>query len=456
MKQSESDYGFTPTEWETCLKVLTLLQDNPLHNPDNMRFKSLLTKIQKQAKKQLKQENLTLKREQDLEALKDSTIVKNALNNTTLFKKETIATPTYKQLNFPRNCYACNQPYNEVHSFYHKMCPKCAELNYRYRHAEIDLSGRNVILTGGRVKVGYASALKLLKSKANVLITTRFPALAEQQFSKEKDYDLWKDRLVIYGLDLRNLQAVNDFIDYYTTQYDSLDILINNAAQTIKYPDEYYAPLIQQEQNLLSNSSHNSRLITNSTPVAIGVKALEVPLQDLPNAVNRFGQPIDNRTKNSWNSTLEEISTYELLEVNLINQLSPYLLIKSLLPLLQKSAFEHKFIINVTSSEGQFSYDNKTVFHPHTNMTKAALNMLTRTSAPAYAKQKIWMNAVDVGWISTGVAENIRKRQFKRGYIPPLDSVDGAARILHPIYETIENTITFTGKLLKNYQIENW
>ena len=100
--------------------------------------------------------------------------------------------------------------------------------------------------------------------------------------------------------------------------------------------------------------------------------------------LNRFGQPVDLRDKNSWNATLEEVSMYELVEVNLINQISPYFLIKELTPLMKASTFKEKFIVNVTSSEGQFSYQNKTMYHPHTNMTKAALNMLTRTSAKEY------------------------------------------------------------------------
>ena len=173
-------------------------------------------------------------------------------------------------------------------------------------------------------------------------------------------------------------------------------------------------------------------------------------------SLNRFGQPVDNRTKNSWNSTLEEVGMVELLEVNLINQISPYFLIKELTPLLKASTFDKKFIINVTSSEGLFSYTNKTIFHPHTNMTKASLNMLTRTSGMEYEKYGIYMNVVDVGWVSTGAKEELRKKQFERGYIPPLDPVDGAARIMVPIIEGIENIKNPVGALLKNYKIENW
>lgn len=172
--------------------------------------------------------------------------------------------------------------------------------------------------------------------------------------------------------------------------------------------------------------------------------------------LNRFGQPVDYREKNSWNSTLTEIGLEELLEVNLINHISPYILISELTALMQQSKHPQQFIINVTSSEGQFSYANKTVHHPHTNMTKAALNMLTRTSAADYVNKNIFMNSVDVGWISTGANEEKRARLFDNLMIPPLDSVDGAMRIIHPILEIKNGNTQLYGKLLKNYKEVDW
>lgn len=124
-------------------------------------------------------------------------------------------------------------------------------------------------------------------------------------------------------------------------------------------------------------------------------------------------------------------------------------------PLFEYSDFKERFIINVTSSEGIFSYVNKTIFHPHTNMTKAALNMMTLTSAKEFADRNIYMTSVDVGWISTGAKESLRKKQFEEGYIPPLDSVDGASRILDPIIQGIKGNIIF-GILLKNYKKTEW
>lgn len=457
MTDFKNQYGFSLEAWETCLSVLEQLKDRPLENPDNQPFASLITKIHKNAKKQLKQSVQQAQKTSDVSLLKQAVVSKNALEGKTIFEHQAgTEKPFYTEFKKPKNCYSCNALYAKMHSFYHRLCPNCAELNYKHRALSLDLKNRNVILTGGRVKVGYASALKFLKNGANLMVTTRFPALALEQFKQEVDYETWKDRLTLYGLDLRNIKAVEAFISYYKKHYNSLDVLVNNAAQTIQYPSDYYQPLIAKEQALLVKNQRK-HLIGNATPVGEKQEALDLfeeSTKDL--SLNRFGQPIDFREKNSWNATLEEISTYELLEVNLINHISPYLMIKALTPLLKASDFESKFIINVTSSEGQFSYQNKTIYHPHTNMTKAALNMLTRTSASAYAKSQIYMNSVDVGWVSTGAQESKRKAQFEVGYIPPLDPVDAAARILHPIYEALSNKKYLVGSLLKNFIPVDW
>ncbi|MBJ2125081.1 SDR family NAD(P)-dependent oxidoreductase [Flavobacterium sp. IB48] len=455
--ETEKKYIFSKEEWQTCIKVLQALKDDPFENPDNDLFGGLITKIHKNAKKNLRSVSYFSKKQEDLHVSLSSTIVSKALNGETLFaEKENPDEQQFTELNMPKNCYACNRSYKLAHSFYTRLCPECAEENYEKRFQNIDLKGRNVILTGGRVKVGFATALKLLRNNANVVLTTRFPALALEQFMQENDFENWKDNLIIYGLDLRNLNAINEFISFYKSKFESLDILVNNAAQTIKYTDEYYQPLIRKEENLLDEFKSDIKLIANKTPVAAEIKALEYGFEEKTEiALSRFGQPIDNREKTSWNSTLEEISMYELVEVNLINQIAPYFLIKELKPLFFNSEFNERFIVNVTSSEGIFSYTNKTIFHPHTNMTKAALNMMTLTSAKEFAEDSIYMTSVDVGWISTGAKESLRKKQFEEGYIPPLDSVDGASRIFDPIFQGINGKSIF-GVLLKNYKVTNW
>jgi NAD(P)-dependent dehydrogenase (short-subunit alcohol dehydrogenase family) len=451
-----SNQNFTQNEWESCLKVLYALKDEPFLNPDNKTFSGLITKIHKNAKKQNRLESYSEMKTHDLEINAESVLMKKALAGVSAFYDDQKDETQLTKLQIPKNCYCCNQSYQYAHSFYTRLCPKCAEENYGKRFLSTDLTGRNVILTGGRVKVGFATALKLLRNGANLVLTTRFPALALETLQQEADYEDWKDRLWVYGLDLRNLKAIQDFIDFYKSNFDTLDILINNAAQTIKYPDQYYLPIIKRENEMLVEFKNNQKLIPNQTAISKEVGKLEyVQNEETKVELTRFGQPVDNRDKTSWNSTLEEVSMYELVEVNLINHIAPYFLIKELKPSMKNSSFKEKFIINVTSSEGIFSYDNKTMFHPHTNMTKAALNMMTLTSAKEFEEDQIYMSAVDVGWISTGAKESLRKKQFEQGYIPPLDSVDGAARILHPILEGINGNY-FSGVLLKNYKINNW
>ncbi|RKR11684.1 short subunit dehydrogenase [Flavobacterium sp. 90] len=450
-------YTFSDEEWQSCIKVLNALKENPFENPDNNLFAGLITKIHKNAKKNIRTVSYTSKKQEDLQTSLNAELVSKALNGITLFsEKENPDEQQFTELNLPKNCYCCNQSYKLAHSFYTRLCPDCAVENYAKRFQNLDLKGRNVILTGGRVKVGFATALRLLRNNANVVLTTRFPALALEQFMQESDFENWKENLIVYGLDLRNLNAINDFISFYKSKFQSLDILINNAAQTIKYTDEYYQPLIQKEDKLLDIFQSNINLIANQTAVTKEVKALEYSSGEQTEVqLTRFGQPVDNREKTSWNSTLEEISMYELVEVNLINQIAPYFLIKELKPLFLNSHFEERFIVNVTSSEGIFSYTNKTIFHPHTNMTKAALNMMTLTSAKEFAVDSIFMASVDVGWISTGAKESLRKKQFEEGYIPPLDSVDGASRIFDPIVDGINGKSIF-GVLLKNYKVSQW
>ncbi|MCD8043758.1 MAG: SDR family oxidoreductase [Tannerellaceae bacterium] len=452
------EFEFTESEWEACVKVLTLLKDNPTRNPDNQTFKTLIKKIYKNNRKESRKQTGQENRREDIQALHESLIVKNVLLNRTEFVAREIEDTGFTPLHSPINCYACNSPFTYRHFFYSRLCPDCATDNYARRFASADLSGRNVILTGGRVKIGYATCLKLLQAGANLIVTTRFPALLSEALTREKEFEDWKDRVIVYGLDLRNLQAVEEFVRFVESRFDGLDILINNAAQTIKYPDEYYTPLILAEQQAAGQLSIQTPLfIENKTGVTTDTRQLpEIP-REVFFEKNRFGQPVDRREKNSWNSTLEDISLHELLEVNLINQISPYLLLKGLKQLMCKSIHTERFVINVTSSEGQFSYENKTIFHPHTNMTKAALNMLTRTSAEEFAGSGIYMNSVDVGWVSTGAIESLRKRQAEVGYVPPLDPVDGASRIFDPVIQVLTNRQEpIYGKLIKNYKVIDW
>ena len=111
-------------------------------------------------------------------------------------------------------------------------------------------------------------------------------------------------------------------------------------------------------------------------------------------------QQVDLREMNSWRLRLHEVETPELLEVQLVNAIAPYILNARLKPLMVRTPGHHKHVVNVSAMEGQFYRTTKTDKHPHTNMAKAALNMMTRTSAPDFVKDGIHMNAVDTGWVT--------------------------------------------------------
>lgn len=456
MSDFERKFSFTELEWKACLKVLSSLKEDPLNNPDNDVLKSLLQKIVKKARKENRKRSYAVKTEADLVIQKESVIVSNALAGTSVYSSEgdDLEERPLMQLNLPKNCYCCNTTYHLAHFFYNRICPACAAFNYEKRSIDKDLSGMTAVVTGCRVKVGYATVLKLLRSGADVIGTSRFPALALEQYKNEADFDVWKNRLKIYGLDLRMLKEIEKFVRYVGRKFKQLDMLINNAAQTIKYPDQYYLPLISSERELVKLDSPHC--LPNPTPIGGDLKHLtsEIALNE-NTQLNRFNQPVDHREKTSWNSTLSDISLVELVEVNLINQIAPFLLIQSFKNLMKRSGEKLSFVINVTSTEGLFSHTNKTHCHPHTNMTKASLNMITRTSSEEFSESNILMNSVDVGWISTGAREELRREQFEKAYVPPLDSVDGASRILDPIYRALDGERVY-GKLLKDYNVHEW
>ncbi len=452
---SDWDYDFTPEEWAACIKVLGIVKDHPDEVPDLDFMKGLISKVYKNARRERRRETEIQRRQEDLSTKQQSYIFHYQTG-----KPDEYAMPNEESLilNKSSGCYACGKRFHEVHPFYHRLCPECAALQLSKREQRADLRGRIAVVTGGRIKVGFATALKLLRDGATVVVTTRFPNDALMAFSQESDYHSWKARLELYGLDLRNLKSIDAFVSYLSARFDALDILVNNAAQTIKYDTAYYRQLLHREQESaklpaadLTQIKHPCELSEAGVLALLpGTEAGAILKTDI------FNQPLDDRPHNSWTATLSDVSTEELLEVNVINNIAPFILNSRLKALLEKSSFPTRFIINVTSSEGQFSYSRKTVFHPHTNMTKAALNMMTRTSADDFAGSGILMNSVDVGWVSTGNPIEKKERLAEQGHVMPLDIHDAASRIYDPIVTALNADIRLWGKLFKNYKVVDW
>lgn len=371
-----------------------------------------------------------------------------------------------EELKEARKCYVCKADFTHVHAFYDQMCGPCAELNYRKRHQTYDLRGRYALVTGARVKIGFHAALKLLRAGCHVIVTTRFANDAAARYAREADFEEFRERLQVYAVDLRHTPSVEAFCQHLVGTLPRLDFILNNACQTVRRPPGFYRHLMdgelgQPEQKLLPLLG-DSRALTRAVSQVQGeLPTLTTSHEDLhlfpEGQLDADLQQVDLRGRNSWRLTLAEVSAVELLEVQLVNAVAPFILNARLKPLMTAVPGRDKHVVNVSAMEGQFYRAWKTDKHPHTNMAKAALNMMTRTSAKDYLKDGIHMNSVDTGWITDEDPIEIAARKVEEhGFEPPLDIVDGAARICDPIFDGFLTGQHRWGLFLKDYAPARW
>lgn len=506
----------TSEEIEKCISTLNdLASDAALlaNLPEEQRVALLKVsgEISRPDRRERKKRNKTVDKTQRLTTLerdrraRNSTGIRSARMGPTFKAPAQIASDRSgseqkaARLHSPRNCYICKEGFLELHFYYDTLCNKCGDLNYKKRFQTASLDGQVALITGSRVKIGFQAALMMLRAGATVIATTRFPVDAALRYSREEDFAAWGNRLHVHGLDLRHIPSVEIFADYITQRYGRLDILINNAAQTVRRPAGFYAHLAEQESRGGAALSDDARKLLgdheackkqiasfcsggNDAATALTVawhdrgpgiglresaRLSQIPYRHDDSLVSEEIFPkgkldadlqqVDLRRTNSWRLRMGEIATTEMLEVQLVNAVAPFVLCNRLAALMRRDPTGQKHIVNVTAMEGKFFRFKKDARHPHTNMAKAALNMMTHTSAEDLARDGIYMNAVDTGWVTDeDPAELSRFKQEVHDFQPPLDIVDGAARVCDPFFDGILTGRHWCGKFLKDYFPIDW
>ena len=467
--------GVDPERLADALRVLAEVEQLPTEHPDAVEIRRAVGGLFKTVKEQRRAERRSaIKANDDAVTAATATAAPGRIDDETqgLPLSSSATGARAGTLLRSRACYVCKQRYRDVDAFYHQLCPACAAHNHERRDARTDLSGRRALLTGGRAKIGMYIALRLLRDGAHTTITTRFPEDAVRRFRAMDDSADWIDRLRIVGIDLRDPGQVITLADEVAAQ-GPLDILINNAAQTVRRSPGAYAHLAAAAQaplpsgplpEVLTLGRSESATAANGhwspTPQALTALALTAGSASAERvaagtAIDAGGLVPDPHPYNSWSQVVDEVDPVELLEVQLCNQTAPFILISRLRAALEASGARRTYIVNVSAMEGQFGRGYKGPGHPHTNMAKAALNMLTRTSAKELLSRGILMTSVDTGWITDERPHPTKARLAAEGFHAPLDLIDGAARVYDPIVRG-EAGEDLHGVFLKDYAPAPW
>ncbi|TFC83928.1 SDR family oxidoreductase [Cryobacterium cheniae] len=491
---AESAPGIDPAEMAIALRVLASLSEIDPEDPDFVTVRQATAKMFKSVKMVRRGEKRQAIADADREVIAaTATGARTRIDDETIGAQLRLGTDRASagELLVPRACYICKQKYTLVDAFYHQLCPACAAMSHEKRDARTDLTGKRALLTGGRAKIGMYIALRLLRDGAHTTITTRFPRDAVRRFSAMPDSADWLHRLRIVGIDLRDPAQVIGLADSVAAA-GPLDILINNAAQTVRRSPGSYSMLVEAEESPLPTLPAGTlpEIVTfghtsDAHPTALAASVTSHPIlaaaagasgaltaDDLTalalapgssslerlaagTAIDAGGLVPDLHDENSWTANVEDVDPLEMLEVQLCNTTAPFLLVSRLRASLKASDARRTYIVNVSAMEGVFGRGYKGPGHPHTNMAKAALNMLTRTSAKEMLSDGILMTSVDTGWITDERPHPTKIRLAEEGFHAPLDLVDGAARVYDPIVRG-EAGEDLCGVFLKDYKPGTW
>ena len=401
-----------------------------------------------------------------------------------------------------KKCYICQYILLSPHAQYPSLCKPCGEYNLASSAlslpANLRLHGKTALVTGGRVNLGYHTALRLLRCGAQVIVSTRYPHDAETRYSAEPDFIAWAQRLKIVGADFRAASDVFHLVkvvkeclmEWNNAKTPKLDILINNAAQTLTDSLEKEDQAVKRESTLRVEASKTQNLLTEGYTARIrgGVKT-STSLASRQQQTLSYGtshndnrettqtrealeisqgatKPLDT-SPSSWLQSIHQIPYEDVISAHSVNTFVPLILLREFLPIMSSETGTSKIettaskasshIINVSSREGIFESNPKSASkngkHVHTNLTKAALNMLTETEAgPAWKHGKVAINSVDPGFMSAAPeVEKQWKEKEGDSWTCPIGWEDGAGRVLWPIAVSESGKGAVWGRFLKHF-----
>lgn len=479
--------GLSPDRLREALDVIAEAGELPIDHPDSIAVQRATAGLFKAVKEQRRADRRARAKAHDSAVLAaTATAAPDRIDDETSGRALTSGSdgPLAGVLHKARPCYICKEKFREVDAFYHQLCPACAAENRQRRNARTDLTGRRALLTGGRAKIGMYIALRLLRDGAHTTITTRFPNDAVRRFAAMEDSHEWLHRLEVVGIDLRDPSQVMELADTVASR-GHLDVLINNAAQTVRRSPASYAPLLEAEAEPATGSGLPRPLVLGGlrprvqeltggaaegaltqarhtftpemlTSLALTTGAASMDRVRSGTAIDAGGLVPDLAPVNSWTQNVGGVDPVEMLEVQLCNVSAPFMLVDRLRPALAASPARRTYVVNVSAMEGVFGRGYKGSGHPHTNMAKAALNMLTRTSAQEmFESDGTLMTSVDTGWITDERPHPDKERLAAAGFHAPLDLTDGAARVYDPVVRG-EAGEDLYGCFLKDYRPAQW